>query len=53
LHTDAFVKITTSTEVIYGMGLQANEDFTWYRIDSVQGIMNINQNSFFPDGLSN
>jgi len=52
LKTDAFVKITTATEVIYGMGLKANEDFSWYRIDSVQGIINVNENSFLPDNLN-
>lgn len=49
LYTDAFVKITTPNEVIYGMGLKANEDFSWYRIDSVQGTMLINQSNFLPD----
>lgn len=49
LYTDAFVKITTPNEVIYGMGLQANEDFSWYRIDSVQGTMRIKQSNFLPE----
>lgn len=41
LHTDAFVKITTETQVIKGMGLTANEDFSSYKIDSVQGYVSI------------
>jgi len=49
LYTDAFVTITTKTEVLYGMGLKANEDFSTYRIDSVQGIFNVNQSKFFLD----
>jgi len=49
LYTDAFVKITTATEVILGMGLKANEDFSWHRIDSVHGDININKNSFSQD----
>jgi len=41
LHTDAFVKITTETQVIKGMGLTANEDFSSYKMDSVQGYVSI------------
>ncbi|RMG78797.1 MAG: LPS export ABC transporter periplasmic protein LptC, partial [Bacteroidetes bacterium] len=32
IKTQEFVKITTSEEVIYGEGLEANEDFTQYKI---------------------
>jgi len=41
LHTDAFVKITKKYKVIKGMGLTANEDFSSYKIDSVQGEVRI------------
>lgn len=44
LHTDAFVKITTKTQVIKGMGLTANEDFSSYQIDTVQGYISIFEN---------
>lgn len=44
LKTTEFVKITTATEIIYGMGLQANEDFSWYRIDSMTGMIQVNNN---------
>jgi len=37
--TPAFVKITTGNEVLYGDGLEANEDFTKYRILKPKGIM--------------
>jgi len=46
LNTDAYVKITTATEIIHGLGLKANEDFSWYRIDSIQGFVNTNNSDF-------
>ncbi len=49
LHTDAFVKITTANEVLYGMGLKANEDFSYYQIDTVQGFLNINETDFLVE----
>lgn len=45
LHTDAFVKITTDTRVIKGIGLTANEDFSSYKLDSVQGSVRIFDNA--------
>lgn len=36
--TDQFVRITTPTEVVTGMGLTASEDFKQYKILKVQGI---------------
>jgi len=44
LKTTEFVTITTATETIYGMGLQANEDFSWYRIDSMTGMIQVKDN---------
>jgi len=41
IRTDAFAKITTSDEVIFGEGLEANEDFSWYRILKVKGTINV------------
>lgn len=41
IRTEAFVKITTADEVIFGEGLEANEDFSWYRILRVKGTINI------------
>ena len=46
LKTDEFVKITTLTEIIYGMGLEANEDFSYYKIDSMTGVIQVNANNF-------
>ena len=33
-----FVRIQTPTEVLTGHGLEASEDFTWYKITKVAGI---------------
>jgi len=44
LHTKEFVTIKTAKETLYGMGMKANEDFSWYRIDSMQGIISVNEN---------
>ncbi|MEO8146920.1 MAG: LPS export ABC transporter periplasmic protein LptC [Bacteroidia bacterium] len=41
--SDAFVKITTSTEVIMGEGLEANQDFTKYKILHPKGNITINK----------
>ncbi len=37
--TEKFVKITTPTLVMYGDGLEANQDFSWYRILNQKGTM--------------
>lgn len=44
LRTDVFVKITTNDEVIYGEGLEANEDFSKYKILIPQGNFNLRGN---------
>jgi LPS export ABC transporter protein LptC len=41
LYTEKFVKITTTTQVMYGDGLEANEDFTWYKILNPKGIVEV------------
>ncbi|MBS1773892.1 MAG: LPS export ABC transporter periplasmic protein LptC [Bacteroidetes bacterium] len=43
VYTEKFVKITTSTQVMYGDGLEANEDFTWYRIIHPKGIVRVDK----------
>ena len=43
LFTAKFVKITTPTQVMYGDGLEANEDFTWYRILNPKGIVAVDK----------
>jgi LPS export ABC transporter protein LptC len=39
--TNAFVKITTKDEIIWGDGLEANEDFSSYEIKNVKGQLSI------------
>ena len=42
--SDAFVKITTATEVIMGEGFEANQDFTKYRILHPKGNIMVSNN---------
>jgi LPS export ABC transporter protein LptC len=44
IYTDAFVKITTSKEIIMGNGMESNQDFTRYRIRKVTGQIQLKQN---------
>jgi len=39
IHSDEFARITTANEIIYGNGMEANEDFSTYRIKDVKGIL--------------
>ncbi len=41
IYTQDFVKITTKDEVIWGDGLEADEDFSKYEIKNVKGQINI------------
>jgi len=41
LISDAFVKITTKDEVIFGDGLEANQDFSKYKIFNIKGTFPI------------
>jgi LPS export ABC transporter protein LptC len=43
LRSDEFVKITTKDEIIFGTGLEANEDFTRYKIFNIKGTLSINK----------
>ncbi len=42
-YTEKFVKITTATQVLYGDGLEANKDFTWYHIKNLKGTVQVNK----------
>lgn len=42
IYTDAFVKITTPDNIIYGDGLEANQDFSEYKIFNVKGTVSLN-----------
>lgn len=41
ISSENFVKITTSDEIMYGDGFEANQDFTNYRINNIKGIISI------------
>jgi len=41
VYTDQFVKITRSENTIYGQGLVANQDMSWYKITKVTGELYI------------
>ncbi|MCB0408633.1 MAG: LPS export ABC transporter periplasmic protein LptC [Flavobacteriales bacterium] len=41
IYSDEFVKITTADEILMGDGLEANEDFTKYKILKLKGIINL------------
>ena len=42
-YTEKFVKITTQSQVLFGDGLEANEDFTWYKIKNLKGTVQVNK----------
>lgn len=37
IYTDAFVRITTATEIIMGKGMESNQDFSKYELKQVTG----------------
>ena len=41
IYTDKFVKITTKDEIIWGDGLEANQDFSQYQIKNVKGQIDV------------
>lgn len=41
IFTDKFVKIQTADEIIYGDGLEANEDLTNYKIKKIRGTVSL------------
>ncbi|NCX95370.1 MAG: LPS export ABC transporter periplasmic protein LptC [Chitinophagia bacterium] len=42
-YTDKEVTINTGKELLYGKGLEANQDFTWYKILNPTGIVQVNK----------
>lgn len=40
-YTEKFVRITTPTQVMFGDGLEANQDFTWYQIKNIKGVFQV------------
>jgi LPS export ABC transporter protein LptC len=41
IYTDAFVKITTASEIIMGVGMISNQDFTKYELKKPTGIIQL------------
>ncbi len=41
IYTNKYVKITTATQILYGDGLQSNEDFTDYKIINIKGSVTL------------
>ena len=48
IYTEEFVKITTEDEIIMGEGMEANQDFTKWKIHKIKGTINIKEE---PDSL--
>jgi len=49
LTSDKFVTITTADETIYGDGLEANQDFTQYKIKKIKGTVKVNNDNIPHD----
>jgi len=43
IFSNAFVKITTGEEIIYGDGLESNQEFTKYQIKHIKGIISVDE----------
>ena len=43
IYTDEFVKITTKDEIIMGTGMEANQDFSKWKIHKIKGTINIKE----------
>ena len=41
IYTDAFVTITTPTEIIKGYGMESNQDFTKYKLKKITGTIQL------------
>jgi len=44
-YTDKPVKITTATQIISGIGMESNQDFSWYRIKNITGAVAVEKSS--------
>lgn len=50
IYSDEFVKITTENEIIMGEGMEANQDFSKWKIHQIKGIINLTEET---DSLTN
>lgn len=46
IKSEGFVKITTPTEIIYGNGFEANDNFTEYTIFNITGTVQVEEGEF-------
>lgn len=44
IYTEEFVKITTKDEILFGDGLESNQEFTKYKIKNIKGTINLHEN---------
>lgn len=44
-YTDKFVRITMDGQITYGDGLEANQNFTWFKITHQKGVVPIDKSS--------
>ncbi len=45
IYTEEFVTITTEDEIIMGTGMEANQDFTKWKIHKIKGTINVKEES--------
>ena len=45
IYSDEFVKISTEDEIIIGEGMEANQDFTKWKIHKIKGVINVKEES--------
>jgi LPS export ABC transporter protein LptC len=45
VYTNEFVKITTSDKIIFGQGMEADQNFTKYKIFKIKGTVNVNKDA--------
>lgn len=45
-YSEKFVKITSQGQVSYGDGLEANQDFSWFRINNQRGTIPVDKGDF-------
>ena len=43
IYSDKFVKITTEDEILMGEGMEANQDFSKWKIHKIKGIINVKE----------
>lgn len=42
--TEKPVSISTATQIVYGVGMEASQDFSWYKITKPSGTVRVNKN---------